>query len=220
VWYSLDDSRFTNTTFLKSWQKVIDDFGGKSHFHGIDLLNEPRGLAEWSNNPSYSWNEFVTQTVATLDYDGIYYIEGVDWGRDFSGMKDYPINGQTDRIIYSPHIYGPSVTRGNQDITPDHLHALWDDEFGYLVNEKRAVVIGEFGGLYNGADKEWQDTFVEYLKYLRIPGIYWSLNPDSADTGGLLLDDWTTPDTGKLKLLAHLQPYPTIRKRTLLRGKP
>ncbi len=34
-------------------------------------------------------------------------------------------------------------------------------------------------------------------------------NPDSGDTGGLLLDDWTTPDTKKLELLKRVQPNPS-----------
>jgi endoglucanase len=40
---------------------------------------------------------------------------------------------------------------------------------------------------------------------------FWSLNPNSGDTGGLLLEDWITPDYVKLNALApildqHLTP--------------
>lgn len=38
----------------------------------------------------------------------------------------------------------------------------------------------------------------------------WCLNPNSGDTNGLLLDDWTTPDADKLDLLARVQPHPSI----------
>lgn len=37
----------------------------------------------------------------------------------------------------------------------------------------------------------------------------WCLNPNSGDTNGLLLDDWTTPDAGKLALLDRVQPHPS-----------
>jgi hypothetical protein len=38
---------------------------------------------------------------------------------------------------------------------------------------------------------------------------FWCLNPDSGDTGGLLADDWITPDITKLNLLAGLVPNPS-----------
>jgi endoglucanase len=39
---------------------------------------------------------------------------------------------------------------------------------------------------------------------------YRSINPNSGDTGGLLLDDWTTPNTGKLSAMALAQPTPSV----------
>ena len=33
---------------------------------------------------------------------------------------------------------------------------------------------------------------------------YWSLNPNSGDTGGIYLDDWKQLDQDKLKLLQPL----------------
>lgn len=33
---------------------------------------------------------------------------------------------------------------------------------------------------------------------------YWALNPDSGDTGGILLDDWKTVHEGKMALLQRL----------------
>jgi hypothetical protein len=37
-----------------------------------------------------------------------------------------------------------------------------------------------------------------------------SLNPNSGDTGGILLDDWTTLHVQKLGILHTLQPAPTL----------
>lgn len=216
LWYSLYNPKFTSDTFITAWQRIIDQFGSKQNFHGIDLLNEPRGLAQWSDNPVVSWNRFVDVAITSLNYSGIYYIEGTNWGRDFSDMKNHPLTADTDQIVYSSHVYGPSVTGGNQDLDVVQLHADWNTCFGYLIADNKPVVIGEFGGMYTGVDKEWQDIFVDYMHGLRIPGIYWSLNPDSRDTGGLLASDWTTPNTDKLDLLKRLQPYPTIVKNGTL----
>lgn len=210
LWYSLNGGGYTADTFFQSWQKILDRYAKLPNFHGIDLLNEPRGLAEWGNNPSTSWNQFVESAFTNLKYDGLIYTEGVNWGRSFENMKDHPIRvKEPQRILFSPHVYGPSVV-GNMDLNVFKLHADWDRTFGYLVLEKKTVVIGEFGGRFESADKEWQNLMVDYLLSVRIPGIYWTLSKDSDDTGGLVDEDWTTPKYDKLELLDRLQPYPTI----------
>ncbi len=57
----------------------------------------------------------------------------------------------------------------------------------------------------------WMDAFVDYLLSIDAPDtFFWCLNPNSGDTGGLLEDDWVTPDNGKLTLLDRLSPNPTI----------
>ncbi len=38
---------------------------------------------------------------------------------------------------------------------------------------------------------------------------FWCINPNSGDTGGLLLADWVTPDTIKLNILNNMLPDPT-----------
>jgi endoglucanase len=42
---------------------------------------------------------------------------------------------------------------------------------------------------------------VSYLKTNGMSFAYWSFNPNSGDTGGLVADDWTTPQTTKLAAL-------------------
>jgi len=211
LWYSLDSTEYTSDTFFASWRTILERYSDHPSFHAIDLLNEPRGLTEWGTDPSRSWNMFVESAFSNIpDYKGIIYVEGIDWGRNFAGMKKNPIKVDPTRIVFSPHVYGPSVVGGTTDLDERKLHAYWYDIFGFLVTQKRCCVIGEWGGRYEGADREWQDKFVDYLLSVRVPGIYWCLNPDSMDTGGLLANDWTTPQEDKLALLARLQPTPTI----------
>eukprot|EP00966_Prymnesium_polylepis_P295206 6817387-Prymnesium_polylepis.3 len=66
------------------------------------------------------------------------------------------------------------------------------------------LVIGEWGGEYTGADELWQDRFKSFLLEERLSSFYWALNPNSGDTGGLLLQDWATPNSAKTQLLAEL----------------
>jgi endoglucanase len=69
------------------------------------------------------------------------------------------------------------------------------------------VVLGEFGGRSVGRDQEgvWQRKLVEYLKQNKISYTYWSWNPNSGDTGGVLADDWTTVNKDKMALLKSYQ---------------
>ena len=52
-------------------------------------------------------------------------------------------------------------------------------------------------------------TLVSYLRDNNLSYYYWTLNPNSGDTGGLLLDDWQSIDTEKQDLLSDYQ-FPSI----------
>lgn len=88
-------------------------------------------------------------------------------------------------------------------INPDILRPGWEEHFGYLRDMGYAVVVGEFGGHFewpagsserdinrwshinNNPDEAWQNTFVDYMAEKNIEACYWSINPESGDTGGL-----------------------------------
>jgi endoglucanase len=75
------------------------------------------------------------------------------------------------------------------------------------------VLLGEFGGsVGNDAEGKWQRTLVSFLKQHGISYTYWSWNPDSADTGGILTSNWKTADQPKLDLL-HTYQSPVPRAR-------
>jgi len=63
------------------------------------------------------------------------------------------------------------------------------------------------GARANGA-VVWNEAFVAYLATLDrgqpASFFYWAVNPNSGDTGGLNLDDWTTLVPRRLTLLAPL----------------
>lgn len=185
---------------------------------GIDLFNEPYGL-------TYErWRELAGQggrAVLELNPRILVFMEGVGsqgyqgsqypfWGENLTGVASAPVDLPASRLVYSPHAYGPSVSDQayfNTPAFPRNMPAIWDEHFGYLWDAGHAVVPGEFGGVYTGADKIWQDAFVDYLKSKGAHSFfYWCLNPNSGDTGGLLLDDWRSVNMDKLTLLSRLNP--------------
>jgi endoglucanase len=213
LWYQ---DEYTYQTFIDSWQKVINRYANHPAFFGIDVLNEGRGPANFGADPSTSFNLLVDSLETALDYKGLVICEGVNWGHDLSGLQSYPLKMDPKRVIYSPHVYGPDVI-GDWDTDTNHLRSTWDREFGFLADQGKAVITGEFGGKNQGPDHDWHEKTVDYFIEKNISGFYWCLNPDSGDTNGVLDASWTNPDEGKLELLRRLQPYPTFFQRRLLR---
>jgi endoglucanase len=91
---------------------------------------------------------------------------------------------------------------------PNNMAAIWDKNWGYLFkNNVAPVLLGEFGTtLADPRDQTWLRTLMAYLGTgtNAISFTFWSWNPNSGDTGGILNDDWTTVNTTKQ---AYLNPY-------------
>ena len=190
---------------------------------GIDLTNEPHALT-WS-----AWVNLVSQggqAVLAVNPNITIWVEGVanaspsggfaaNWGQNLF-EAGAPITGiPANRLVFSPHSYGPSVAVMSYFSDPNYpanLPAIYDTLYGHLVGQGFTVIAGEFGGRYTTSstpsqnDKLWQDSYVTYMinKGTR-SSFYWCLNPNSGDTGGVLLDDWRTWNNDKLLLLQRLR---------------
>src|SRR5919197_8704 len=72
------------------------------------------------------------------------------------------------------------------------------------------ILIGEFGTrLQTDKDRQWFQKLQSYIQAKHLNWTFWSLNPNSGDTGGLLLDDWQTVQQEKQAVLKAIQ-YPFI----------
>lgn len=188
---------------------------------GVDLTNEPHLLtwSAWSNlasqggqavlavNPNLTiWVEGVANASASGGF-------GANWGQNLfeaAAIPGIPAN----RLVFSPHSYGPSVAAQSYFSAsnyPANMPGVWDTLYGHLVAQGFTVVAGEFGGHYTASstpsqnDKLWQDSYVTYLINKGTKNsFYWCVNPNSGDTGGVLLDDWRTWNNDKLALLQRL----------------
>ncbi|WP_437603196.1 cellulase family glycosylhydrolase [Sorangium sp. So ce590] len=118
------------------------------------------------------------------------------------------------------------------------LTKQWDEHFGFLHDEKFCVITGEFGGVKDWPknemdpalaqqwahlpagkryDWEWQNMYTDYLiKKGMTDFTYWSINPESGDTGGIYehaytdadktgWGTWTKLDAEKVEMLARLK---------------
>jgi endoglucanase len=134
------------------------------------------------------------------------------WGGNLTKAGQFPVRlNVANRVVYSPHEYATSVyhqTWFDDPTYPANMPAIWDRYWGYLYKQNIApIMMGEFGStLQNPVDTVWLQRLLAYTGS-GVDGMsftYWSWNPNSGDTGGIALDDWTSINTTKQ---AILQPY-------------
>ncbi|MBN2036843.1 MAG: cellulase family glycosylhydrolase [Chitinispirillaceae bacterium] len=167
---------------------------GVDNIMGIDILNEPWDYS-WSE-----WRSLVDQAyqaISAVNPNILIFVEGIggtngnqdgspdtkndtphgdiatnpNWGENLYEAGTNPPSMPKNKLVFSPHTYGPSVCTqpmfadldaqpecaglvedafGDMKcqivIDPIKLEAGWHEHFGYLKSLGFAVCIGEFGG--------------------------------------------------------------------------
>ncbi|MBG6185432.1 endoglucanase [Arthrobacter sp. CAN_A214] len=230
LWYT---PTYSEETWIADWARLADRYKNNPTVIGVDLHNEPRGAACWGcGNPATDWQAAATRagnTVLSINPNLLIIVEGIEnesdgtatwWGSGLKGVATHPIGLDVDhRVVYSPHDYPGSVYPQKWFSAPDYpvnLPGVWDTNWGYIARQGIApVLLGEFGTkLETTSDKQWLDQMVKYLDSTGISYSYWSYNPNSGDTGGLIKDNWRTPETSKLTALAFLLQEPSVTQPT------
>ncbi|SEC70163.1 endoglucanase [Amycolatopsis tolypomycina] len=230
LWYT---AAYPESRWISDWTMLAKHYQGNPTVIGADLHNEPHSIsggggACWGcGDTATDWRlaaERAGNAVLAVNPDWLIVVEGVDcvsgtgdpqcgwWGGNLSGAKQFPVRlSKPDKLVYSAHEYATSVFAQkwfSDPAFPANLPALWDHFFGYLHKENIApVLLGEFGStLADPRDKVWLQELMKYAGTgtSGMSFTYWSWNPNSGDTGGILGDDWTTVNQAKQ---AILQPY-------------
>ncbi len=166
---------------------------GVDNIIGIDIFNEPHDYTwqEWK-----TLSEAAYQAINAVNPNTLVFVQGIgtsagnqdgsptsttpvphgnaasnpNWGENLFEAGSNPLTIPRERLVFSPHTYGPSVfvqrmfmdpaqpqcaglegdAAGDADcnivINPTQLAAGWQEHFGYLRDQGYAVVVGEFGG--------------------------------------------------------------------------
>jgi aryl-phospho-beta-D-glucosidase BglC (GH1 family) len=177
--------------------------------------------------------ERAGNAILAVNPNWLIIVEGVEqgpsgfywWGGNLSAAGQFPVRlNVPGRLVYSPHDYPASIYPQpwfSAPNYPNNLPAIWDANWGYLFRQNIApVLLGEFGSkLETNSDRLWLDKLVTYLQgdldgngtndlpagQLGHSWTYWSWNPNSGDTGGILKDDWVSVQTEKVTKLAPVQ---------------
>jgi hypothetical protein len=193
---------------------------------GIDIKNEPKGTASWGTGEASSdWDLAAAEignAVLKKCKRWLIFIEGVQtniqgvkisWGQaggSLQGVKKFPVKLKNEsKIVYSPHVLSPGVDFKapwwNDKSFPENMPGIWDEYWGFIpMKTDNPVVVGAWGAKMKGKDEQWAQTLSKYLSENKIGSFYWAFNPQSADTGGLVEDDWKTAIPERFELLADL----------------
>ncbi|MCS5733661.1 cellulase family glycosylhydrolase [Herbiconiux daphne] len=218
LWYT---DRFSEATWIADWTMLAERYASEPAVIGFDLHNEPHGTACWGcGDEAVDWRAAATRAgdaVLAVNPRLLIVVEGVEqqgdgsrtwWGGGLADVAAAPVAlSVADRVVYSPHDYPASIFSQAWFAAADYpanLPGVWDANWGYLVTENIApVLVGEFGTkLQTASDRAWLGALVDYLAVNALSFSYWSFNPNSGDTGGIVQDDWVTPQAEKLAALA------------------
>lgn len=126
------------------------------------------------------------------------------WGGNLRGVKKDPIDlgKYQNKLVYSPHDYGPTVYQqpwfeGSYDFN-SLMKDCWQDNWFYIYKQNIApLLIGEWGGFMTEPNITWMTYMRQLIKENHLHHTFWCFNANSGDTGGLVLDDFTTWDEEK-----------------------
>jgi len=226
-----NNQAYTKENWTRDLAFVAKRYANLSHFFGIDIYNEPNGVVRWSTgdanatDPANYWKdaaEFASAAVLSANPNLLIFVQGINgnydgrensniamnWGEDFQPEAYQPLNIPVDKLVLTPHTYGPDVFMKSSFGAanyPSNLAADWDALFGQFA-QTHPVIIGEWGGKYGQGtsgqqDVIWQNEFANYLISHGIRNsFYWCYTPNSGDTGGIL-DDNLNVRQDKLALL-------------------
>jgi endoglucanase len=220
LWFT---AQYSEARWISDWQMLAQRYAGNPTVIGADLHNEPHSPATWGTGASTDWNAAATRAgnaILSVNPNWLIFVEGVDcvsgdcdwWGGNLEGVKTAQITlNVPNRLVYSAHEYATSVFSQpwfSDPTFPNNLPGIWDKYWGFIYKQQIAPLwIGEFGStLQSPLDQQWIDKLVVYLGTgaTGINFTYWSWNPDSGDTGGILKDDWRTVDTNKYNRLTPI----------------
>lgn len=229
LWYT--DS-YSEAQWLADLTFMAERYKHLPYFFGIELKNEPHGRVTWgTGSPTTDWNlaaERASQAVLAAHPELVVFVAGIQdqancsgstqhfWGGSLEPLRCMPLNIPANKLVLAPHLYGPDVYLQpyfSAAEFPANMPAIWNTHFGFAKDLGYSVVPTEFGSRYGhdgglAQDKVWFDAAVDWMaqKDMR-DGFFWSWNPNSGDTGGLLQNDWASVWGDKLAKLHTLWGY-------------
>lgn len=188
-------AKWDNSTDSNNWKYIAEKAAKAVLNKNPNVLIMVEGIEIYPKDIKANGN-FTSTNMG--DYDCTW------WGGNLRGVKDNPVNlgKYQNKLVYSPHDYGPTVYEQpwfKGSYTFDSLYKdCWYDNWFYIQKTGTApLLIGEWGGFMRDPNLKWMTYLRKLIKDNRINHTFWCFNSNSGDTGGLVLDDFTTWDEDK-----------------------
>ncbi len=193
---------WNNSKNANNWKYVAEQAANKVLAKNPNVLIMVEGIEIYPKNIKKN-----SDYSSTNDDD--YYFNW--WGGNLRGVKDYPIDlgKYQNKLVYSPHDYGPTVYEqpwfeGNYTYK-SLMKDCWKDNWFYIYEDKTApLLIGEWGGFMQEPNLTWMTHMRKLIKTYNLHHTFWCFNANSGDTGGMVLDDFTTWDEEKYEFVKEV----------------
>jgi hypothetical protein len=240
------------TSWKNLWNKITSHPKYYTTMKGrviLDLFNEPDSMQIYWNprNSKPGATDLYLKTMDALHNIGnpLFMVEGtgqtshnINWGDGFATdpqiIRRYGIDDPSaffkalvrkpylNRVIISPHVYGPTISLSDKASTGEQLFARLNSSFGYLANPgfcdntkctKFPILIGEFGSFFTDKrDIAHLNDFAYWIKTTlkEFNWAYWTYNQNSGDTGGIVENNWQNIAWQKIRWLVRnmqLKPW-------------
>jgi endoglucanase len=194
-WSDTPRAKWDNSTDQDNFRNTCQVAGNRILAKNPNMLILCEGIEIFPKNGT-NWS-----STTEADYYGNW------WGGNLRGVQNYPVN-LGNHLVYSPHDYGPLVFEQPWFAKPFDKATLtadvWTPNWLYVHDSGTApLLVGEWGGRLGQDERQdrWMTALRDLIVDKHLHQTFWVLNPNSGDTGGLLLDDWKTWDEQKYALL-------------------
>jgi endoglucanase len=206
IW--IDYPEYPLSVFLESWFRVLDRYHSSPSLMGIDLFNEPHGVATISG-----WINLVIDTIEAIEArypwnSWLYLVQGIPWGAGYNmtmieTLQDKPYS---HRIVYTPHIIDRKDPELYNVKTPvQTMFDNWDQEFGFVSDKyNQSVMITRC----NSISTIWTGLLGDYALQNQMTNVFlWELSAHPIE--GIFQDDWGTFRTDRFMIVDKIQPNAT-----------
>ncbi len=228
LWFT---DAYPEAKVIQNWVMLANRYGDNPTVIGADLHNEPHnaswgdgGALDWRLAA-----ERIGNAILDVAPEWLIIVEGVEtaggsnywWGGNLKGVATHPVRLDVpNKLVYSPHDYPNSVFPQpwfRAGDFPNNMDEIFREHWGFIFEQGIApILLGEWGSkMVDPLDLGWLSSITKYLGgdfdldgdsdlapgQLPMSWAWWSWNPNSGDTGGILADDWSSANQNKVNAI-------------------
>lgn len=203
-----------------TWANYVEQAGAAIHAVNPNWIIFCQGVAQY-NDESYWWGgqlQGVKDRPVKLSLPNKVAYSPHEYGQSVGTQSWLAYDGQTPPANWPNNLASVWDTHWGF-IYYEKIAPLWVGEFGGHFGIDGS---GNLTKPHSTYERQWLAQLIKYMNFDKnldntvsgterpnsnwqgISFAYWCYNPNSGDTGGLVQDDWTTPQTVKLNLLTNL----------------